>query len=130
MTRTRDLTTWTRTQHCFFSCAPLPSPYCSPFQFLTSAYLSTDCPPKNYNRNFESPFRPNFDRKETHATLNSTLLLIGSRRCLCRTWMKGTSQGRIQDFHLGGGGAQKIMCLHAHYERKTKLTFGRGPGPA
>ena len=24
-------------------------------------------------------------------------------------------QGRIQDFHLGGGGAQKIMCPHVHY---------------
>ena len=41
-------------------------------------------------------------------------------------------QGRIQDFHLGGGGggAQKIMCPHEHYERGTELTFGRGPGPA
>ena len=38
------------------------------------------------------------------------------------------AQGRIQDFHLGG--AQKIMCQHAHYERRTELTFGRGPGPA
>ena len=37
-------------------------------------------------------------------------------------------QGRIQDFHLGG--AQKIMCPHAHYEGKTELTFGRGPGTA
>ena len=36
-------------------------------------------------------------------------------------------QGRIQDFHLGGGGGAKIMCPHAHYERKTELTFGRGP---
>ena len=37
-------------------------------------------------------------------------------------------QGRIQDFHLGeGGGAlAKIMCPHAHYERGTELTFGRG----
>ena len=24
-------------------------------------------------------------------------------------------------------GAQKIMCPHAHYERKTEHTFGRGP---
>ena len=42
------------------------------------------------------------------------------------------TQGRIQDFHLGGGGggAQKIMCPHSHYERKAELTFGRGPGPA
>ena len=40
------------------------------------------------------------------------------------------NQGRIQDFHLGGGGgAQKVMCQHAHYERGTELTFGRGPGP-
>ena len=36
-------------------------------------------------------------------------------------------QGRIQDFQLGG--AQKIMCPHAHYERKTEPTFGMGPGP-
>ena len=34
-------------------------------------------------------------------------------------------RGRIQDFHLGGGGAQKIMC-----PRGTELTFGMGPGPA
>ena len=27
----------------------------------------------------------------------------------------------------GGGGAQKIMCPHANYERGTELTFGRGP---
>ena len=26
-------------------------------------------------------------------------------------------------------GVQK-MCPHAHYERETELTFGRGPGPA
>ena len=35
-------------------------------------------------------------------------------------------QGRIQDFHLGGGGRAKIMCSNAHYNS----TFGRGPGPA
>ena len=34
--------------------------------------------------------------------------------------------GRIQNFYLG---AQKVMCQHAHYERGTVLTFGRG-GPA
>ena len=28
----------------------------------------------------------------------------------------GLVQGRIQDFHLGG--AQKIMCAHAHHERE------------
>ena len=28
------------------------------------------------------------------------------------------------------GADQKIMYPHAHYERGTKLTFGRGPGPA
>ena len=39
-------------------------------------------------------------------------------------------QGRIQDFHFIIVGAQKIMCSHTHYERKTELTFGRGPGPA
>ena len=31
-------------------------------------------------------------------------------------------------FSLGGGA--KIMCAHAHYERGTELTSGRGPGPA
>ena len=30
----------------------------------------------------------------------------------------------------GGGGGAKIMCPHAHYERGTELTFGRGPGTA
>ena len=46
--------------------------------------------------------------------------------------MLGITQGRIKDFYLGGGGggAQKIMCPHAHYEHGTELTFGRGPGPA
>ena len=40
------------------------------------------------------------------------------------------NQRRIQDFHLGGGGGGNVMCQHAHYERGTELTFGRGPGPA
>ena len=39
-----------------------------------------------------------------------------------------TGTGADPGFHLGG--AQKIMCPHAHYERRTELTFGRGPGPA
>ena len=41
-------------------------------------------------------------------------------------------QGRIQDFHWGGGGgAQKIMCPHAHYERETGTHFRQGvQGPA
>ena len=36
-------------------------------------------------------------------------------------------QGRIKDFHLGGGGgvAQKVMCQHAHHERQGPL---KGPG--
>ena len=34
------------------------------------------------------------------------------------------------DLGVSFRGAQKIMCLHAHYERGTELTFGRGPGPA
>ena len=34
-------------------------------------------------------------------------------------------QGRVQEFHLGG--VQKVVCEHAHYERGTELTFGRGP---
>ena len=42
--------------------------------------------------------------------------------------VRNNLQGRIQDFHLGGG-AQKIMCPHVHYERRTELTFGRGLGP-
>ena len=33
--------------------------------------------------------------------------------------------GADPGFLLGGGGAQKIMCPHAHYERGTELTFGR-----
>ena len=37
-------------------------------------------------------------------------------------------QGRSQDFHLGGGGAQNIMCPQAHYQRGTELTFGRPVG--
>ena len=28
------------------------------------------------------------------------------------------------------GGAQQVMCQHAHYEHRTELTFGRGQGPA
>ena len=42
---------------------------------------------------------------------------------------ENTLAGADPGFSLGGG-AQKIMCQHAHYERGTKLTFGRGPGPA
>ena len=30
-------------------------------------------------------------------------------------------------FFFGGRGTQKVMCQHAHYERETELTFGRGP---
>ena len=31
------------------------------------------------------------------------------------------TQGRIQDFHGGGGGGgQKIICAHAHHERKAR----------
>ena len=41
--------------------------------------------------------------------------------------MYSAQQGRIQDFHWGGGA--KIMCPHAHYERGTKLAFGRVQGP-
>ena len=35
--------------------------------------------------------------------------------------------GANTGFSLGGG-AQKSICPHAHYERGTELTFGRGPG--
>ena len=44
------------------------------------------------------------------------------------------STGADPGFSFGGGGggegAQTIMCPHAHYERRTKLTFDRGLGPA
>ena len=33
----------------------------------------------------------------------------------------------VADPGFSWGGAQKIMCPHAHYERKTELTFGMGP---
>ena len=33
-------------------------------------------------------------------------------------------QGRIQDFHLGG--AQKIICANAHYEREIRNPFRQG----
>ena len=40
-------------------------------------------------------------------------------------------QGRIQDFHLGGGGgAKNHVPARTVYERGTELTFGRGPGLA
>ena len=32
-------------------------------------------------------------------------------------------QGRIQDFQLGGGGGQKIMCANAQYESETQSPF-------
>ena len=36
-------------------------------------------------------------------------------------------QGRIQDFHLGGGGGgQKIMWAQAHYERENRSPFRQG----
>ena len=35
-------------------------------------------------------------------------------------------QGRIQDFNLGGGGAQKIICANAHYEREIRSPFWQG----
>ena len=38
------------------------------------------------------------------------------------------SRGGSRTF-MGGGGAQKVMCQHAHYELETELAFGRGPGP-
>ena len=38
------------------------------------------------------------------------------------------AQGRIQDFHLGGGaGNAKDLCPHLHYKRGAELTLGRGP---
>ena len=46
-----------------------------------------------------------------------------SRWFLTQLNIKG--QGRIQDFYWWG--SQRIMCSHAHYERGTELTFGRGP---
>ena len=42
---------------------------------------------------------------------------------------EGYMAGADPGFHLGGG--RKRLCAnHAHYERGTELTFGRGPGPA
>ena len=41
---------------------------------------------------------------------------------------KTSSRGGSRIF-IWGGGAQKVLCQHAHYERGTELTFGRGPGP-
>ena len=41
------------------------------------------------------------------------------------SWNKSTDQGRIQDFHLGGGG-QKIMCAHAHHERLARCPLRPG----
>ena len=36
-------------------------------------------------------------------------------------------QGRFQDSNLeGGGGAQKIIGAHAHYERETRGPFRQG----
>ena len=35
-------------------------------------------------------------------------------------------QRRIQDFHLGGGGAQMITCADAHYEREIRSPFRQG----
>ena len=36
--------------------------------------------------------------------------------------------GADPGFSWGGGGAQKVMCQHAHCERGAELIFGRGPG--
>ena len=38
-------------------------------------------------------------------------------------------QGRIQDFHLKGRGAQKDIFQHEHYKRGNELTFGGVQGP-
>ena len=35
-------------------------------------------------------------------------------------------QGRIQHFHLGGGGAWKIMCAHAHHGHKARRPLWPG----
>ena len=38
-----------------------------------------------------------------------------------------TCQGRIQDFHLGGGGGgRKRLCANAHYEREIRSPFRQG----
>ena len=40
---------------------------------------------------------------------------------------KANYQGRIQGFHLGGGGgALRIICVHAQYERKARSPFRPG----
>ena len=55
-----------------------------------------------------------------------------NRRQLCAIglWEFSPKHGRIQDFHLGGGGAIGYVLQQEHYERGTEVTIGRGPGPA
>ena len=43
--------------------------------------------------------------------------------CVC-VYVCVCVQGRIQDFHLGG--AQKIICANAYYERKLRSPFRQG----
>ena len=44
--------------------------------------------------------------------------------------VSSTHQGRIQDFHWGrgGGGAQKIMCVHGHHESEAQSSLLPGGG--
>ena len=57
-----------------------------------------------------------------------TLISLSSAQQIGKLAMP-TSPGADPGFSFkGGGGAQKIMCLHAYYERGTELTFGKGPG--
>ena len=38
-------------------------------------------------------------------------------------------QGRIQNFHVGGG-AHQIMVVHTYHKREARSPYGRGPGPS
>ena len=76
---------------------------------------------------------------QTHPAKQRSLHLVWRRRHCLSHWRQRRQnsefscnhylaisliQGQIQDFHLGG--AQKIMCPHAHNERVTELTIGLG----
>ena len=46
------------------------------------------------------------------------------------SFKKINRQGRIQDFHLGGGGGRKILYARTHItSAKSEVPFGRDPGP-
>ena len=60
---------------------------------------------------------------------------ISFRACFKTLEMLQYSRGGSRIFICGGGGAQKIMCAHAHHEREAApevpaWPYGRGPGSA